>query len=172
MPQPPYQIAPLHKEHDRKSFICEEKELNEYLEKRARKEADAKTSACFVIVSEHSPSTILGYYTLSSASVASVELPASFTKRLPRYERIPVTLLGRLARDLSAKGTGIGSMLIMSALEQSLEASKSVGSAALVLDPKNDKVAKIYEKWGFKRLGSKQMFFPMKDIERSIELAD
>ncbi|MBD5778780.1 GNAT family N-acetyltransferase [Pelagicoccus sp. NFK12] len=172
MPETQYVIVPLDpRRHDRESFICEELELNEYLKKRARKEAEAKTSTCFVITTESAPSSILGYYTLSNASIASTDLPQKFLKRLPRYERIPVTLLGRIARDVGTKGTDVGKMLMMSALEQSLKASKSAGSAALVLDPKNDKVASIYKSWGFERLENKQMFLPMKDIEKFIEVA-
>lgn len=155
--------------HDRSSFRCEETVLNTFLQKNARKEAQTRASICYVIVPPDNPTRILGFYTLSNASIRLNDLPPSFTKRLPKYSRIPVTLLGRIARDLSSKGTDVGKVLIMHSLEYAYRASGAVGSTAVVLDPKNPKVAKIYEKLGFKSLRNGQMYLPMKDIANFID---
>src|SRR4051812_37026470 len=85
--------------HRRDEFICESLELTEFLQKRARKEMDARTSVCFVIVPIDQPSRIAGFYTLSAAEISATNLPENVTRRLPRYPELPVTLLGRLARD-------------------------------------------------------------------------
>ena len=58
----------------------------------------------------------------------------------------------------------MGKILLMHSLESAYRASDAIGSTAIVLDPKNPKLAQIYEKYGFKPLSNGQMFLPMKDI--------
>jgi GNAT superfamily N-acetyltransferase len=114
---PQYRIERLDPgKHRREDFRCESAELTEFLQKRARKEMDARTSACFVLVPVEDPSRIAGFYTLSAAEVSTAALPESLTKRLPRYPNLPATLLGRLARDQEFRGKGIGERLMVDAL--------------------------------------------------------
>lgn len=40
---------------------------------------------------------MLGYYTLAARSIPIVDLDDGIRRRLPRYDAIPATLLGRLA---------------------------------------------------------------------------
>jgi L-amino acid N-acyltransferase YncA len=55
--------------HRRAEFQCESPELTEFLRTRARKEMEARSSACYVLVTEADPGRIVGYYTLSQTSV-------------------------------------------------------------------------------------------------------
>ncbi|MGH9340143.1 MAG: DUF1778 domain-containing protein [Acidobacteriota bacterium] len=72
----------------------------------------------FVLVDEHSPKTILGYYTLSAFSVDLGDLPADMIRRLPSYPVVRATLLGRLAVNQRHQGRGIGEFLLMDALQR------------------------------------------------------
>jgi hypothetical protein len=106
---PQYRIERLDPaRHQREAFVCESPGLTEYLQKRARKEMDALTSACFVLVTEEDPGRVVGYYSLSQTSIALEKLPESIMKKLPRYPDVGATLIGRLARDLEWRGKGIG----------------------------------------------------------------
>src|SRR5690348_14863968 len=82
--------------HNRGGFSCESPELTDFLRTRARKEAQARASACFVLVRIEDPARIAGYYTLSATTIELAKLPAEVTKKLPRYPHLPATLLGRL----------------------------------------------------------------------------
>lgn len=91
--------------HRRDEFACESPELTEFIRTRARKEAKARASACFVLLLGADPGQIAGYYTLSATTVELDKLPIELTKKLPRYPRLPATLLGRLARAIEFSPT-------------------------------------------------------------------
>ncbi len=150
--------------HCREEFSCESPELTEFLRTRARKEAKSRTSACFVLVPVADPGQIAGYYTLSATTIELEKLPVELTRKLPRYPRLPATLLGRLARALAFKGQGIGDLLMVDALKRAYENSSVIGSVAVVVDPKDDPAAKFYGTFGFQPLDGRQMFLPMKAI--------
>lgn len=152
--------------HRREDFDCGVAALNDFLRTRARKEMDASTSMCFVMVPESDPKRVVGYYTLSAATIARTALPEEIAKKLPRYEEMPATLLGRLARDVQVKGQNIGQRLMLSAINRAISASKEVASLALVTDPKDDKARTFYELFGFQALTERRMFLTMKQAEK------
>jgi hypothetical protein len=81
-----YLVEPLSgAKHRREEFSCESPELTEFLRTRARKEMQARASACFVLVLEADPGRIVGFYTLSQTAIVTQQLPEAVTKRLPRY---------------------------------------------------------------------------------------
>ncbi|MBX7120612.1 MAG: hypothetical protein K1X42_00635 [Opitutaceae bacterium] len=109
-----YRFEPLTKQHDRAAFHCASASLNTYLRQIATKDAERHVAAVFVMVDDAAPATIVGYYMLSAFAVELTELPEAVQKKLPRYPRLPATLLGRLARDV--RFPGAGSLLLMDAL--------------------------------------------------------
>jgi GNAT superfamily N-acetyltransferase len=149
--EPKYRIERLDPaKHRREEFRCESPELTEFLQKRARKEMDARTSACFVLLPLDDPGRIAGFYTLSAAEISAALLPEHLLKRLPRYPEMPVTLLGRLARDEAFRGQGIGDRLMEDALARALAGSAEVGSIGVITDPKDDRTARFYAASGVK----------------------
>jgi len=150
--------------HRREAFDCGVAALNDFLRTRARREMEADISASFVLVPKEKQEQIAGFYTLSSASILRTELPEALLKKLPRYNQMPATLLGRLARSLDFKGQGIGARLMMSALSRAVHGSKQVaGSLVVVTDPKNEEARLFYESFGFRPLNDDRMFVLMKD---------
>ncbi len=163
--QPQFRVGILNPAvHRRDEFACESPQLTEFLRTRARKEAKSRTSACFILVPVADLGQIAGYYTLSATTIELEKLPVEFAKQLPRYPRLPATLLGRLARALGFKGQGIGDLLMVDALNRSYENSSVIGSVAVVVDPKDDHAAKFYSTFGFQPLDGQKMFLPMKAI--------
>lgn len=122
--------------------------LDRYLKQQARQDASKFVAAAFVLVEPPSP-LVLGYYTLSADVIDVSAIPADLAKRLPRYPKLPVTLLGRLARDNSVKGTGAGEFLLMDALYRAWKATESVASIAVVVDAKDDRAEAFYQEFGF-----------------------
>lgn len=148
----------------REVFVCESPELTNFLRTRARKETKARASACFVLVPVADCGLIAGFYTLSATSIALEKLPDELARKLPRYPELPATLLGRLARDLSFKGQGIGDLLMADALLRAYESSSVIGSVAIVTDPKDERATRFYAEFGFKPLDDRRMFLPMKSV--------
>jgi predicted GNAT family N-acyltransferase len=151
--------------HRREEFACESPELTEFLQKRARKEMQARASACFVLVPEADPGRVAGYYTLSQTAVVVQQLPEALAKKLPRYPKLGATLIGRLARDIAWKGQQVGRLLLIDALRRCERHSAEVGAVIVVTDPKDAKAREFYGEHGFLALDERRMFLPMSELE-------
>lgn len=154
----------LSSSHKKTSFVCEEPSLENYLKKQAGQDVKRQVAACFVL--EGNGGAIKGYYTLSSDSIDRTLIPEQLQKKMP-YKNLPVTLLGRLARDSSYKGQGIGEILLADALKRAYQANSTIGSCAVVTDPINEKARAFYAAFGFISLESGRMFIPMETIKAS-----
>jgi ribosomal protein S18 acetylase RimI-like enzyme len=140
----------LDRRHDREPFSCGEPALDDYLKRRASQ--DVKRDIARVFVATPVGSTeIVGYYTLSSTSIALDDMPADLARKLPRYGEIPAALIGRLARDLRWKGRGVGEILLADALGRVLDAGSRMAVYAVVVDAKNEAAAAFYRSFGFRR---------------------
>lgn len=160
-----FHTVPLNSSHKRNSFTCEEPSLENYLRRQAGQDIRRQVAACFVL--EADGGLIKGYYTLSSCSVDRNLIPVKLRKKLP-YQNLPVTLLGRLARDSKFKGQGVGELLLTDALLRALQASSTIASWAVVTDPLNEKAKEFYGSFGFIPLESGRMFLPMETIKASL----
>jgi GNAT superfamily N-acetyltransferase len=136
------------KRHDRKAFTCGKQELDEYLQRYASQHNKSGLSTVRVLVDSAKPSTILGYYSLSAAQISVDELDEASRKALSRYP-LPCFRMGRLARHVHNRGQGLGEMLIGLAVRNCLQARKSVGAYALIVDAKDDEARQFYEHYGF-----------------------
>lgn len=159
-------IQLLEKAHNRKNFTCEEDSLTHYIRKQVSQDIRKRLATCFVAIDERQ--NVVGYYTLTSESLGRELIPEKYLKQVPKNYNAPVILLGRLARDISAKGTGLGEYLLLDALFRSYQLSnESIGAMAVVVDPINEKAIDFYKKYGFEQLpDSEKMFLPMKVIEQ------
>jgi predicted GNAT family N-acyltransferase len=164
-----YLTAPLDSKHKKSEFTCGNIYLDNYIQKQAKQDIKRKLSACFVLTNEEHD--IKGFYTLSNAGIPREAIPEAIKNKLPRaYKSLPVTLLGRLAVSEKYKGLELGKLLLIDALKRSLEASKVIGSMAVIVDPIDENAFKFYDKFGFVTLpDSEKMFLPMKTIEQLFE---
>jgi hypothetical protein len=164
---PAFRFEPLDTQrHDRDGFECGVPALNVYLRRHARKDAERHLAAVFVMVADAAPSAVIGFYSLSNFSVELAELPADLIRRLPRYPRLPATLIGHLARDQKFPGTG--SLLLMDALLRAYAQTAVSGSVAVVAEAKDDRAGGFYRKHGFALLGleTNRWHLPMETIGR------
>lgn len=161
-------IQLLEKAHNRKDFTCEEDSLTEYIRTQVSQDIRKRLAACFVAVDNKQ--NVLGYYTLTSESLGRELIPDKYLTQLPKNYNAPVILLGRLARDIRMKGTGLGEHLLLDALFRSYKLSnESIGAMAVVVDPINEKTVEFYKGYGFEQLhDSGKMFLPMKIIGQLI----
>ena len=131
----------LNSSHKKNSFVCEEPSLEHYLRKQAGQDVKRQVTACLVLAGDGG--AIKGYYTLSSDSIDRTLIPEQLQKKMP-YKNLPVTLLGRLARDSRYAGQGIGELLLADALKRAYQATSAIGSCAVVTDPINEKARAFY----------------------------
>ncbi|MCW5590033.1 MAG: GNAT family N-acetyltransferase [Legionellales bacterium] len=161
-----FSIDLLQKFHDKKSFSCGIDELDNYLYRQASQD-ERRSLAVVYVLHDNTDKIIAGYYTLSSTAIELAALPEELSKKLPRYNVIPATLLGRLAIDAKYQGQQLGEVLLMDALDRSYNTSrKNVASYAVVVDAINDNAINFYTKYGFHPLTKNKLFLPMKTIEK------
>jgi GNAT superfamily N-acetyltransferase len=142
-----WEEAPLAKHHDRVAFDCGDADLNMYLQRYARQNHDSGGAKCLVAVPADAPTPILGFYTLSPASIEYSRTPALARKGLARYD-VPVFRLGRLAVDISLQGRGLGAALLLRAAERCIRVAKEVGGVSVLIDAKNERAARWYASCG------------------------
>ena len=166
MSLPGFSIEPLAPHHRRDDFDCGAPALNDYLRKYARQDMDRGAAIAYVAVADAHPSVIAGFYTLAATGVRLQDLPPQTVKKLPRYPLVPATLLGRLAVERLHRGRGLGEGLLLDALRRSLDASAAVGSAAVLVDAKDERSAAFYLRYCFTQFPSQplRLFLPMKTI--------
>ena len=152
--------------HNRIAFDCGVPVLNSYLQQYARQDLERGVAMPYVLVPSTNPIEIAGFCTLTATAVKLTELPPETVKKLPKYPLVPATLLGRLATSLKYRGKGLGEYLLIDALKRSLEASRVVGSAAVIVDAKDSAGVRFYEQYGFKLLPEQnlRLFIAMKTI--------
>ncbi|MFZ3180845.1 MAG: GNAT family N-acetyltransferase [Methylocystis silviterrae] len=162
--------APLGRNHDRNAFDCGEDSLNTYLKRYAHQNHESGGAKCFVAMPRDAPARILGFYTLSPASIEFSRAPAVVTRGLGRYE-IPVYRLGRLAVDRSVQGRGLGGRLLLRAAERCMTVAREVGGVALLIDAKSDGAAKWYESYGALRLldAPLSLVLPFSVVEKALK---
>lgn len=158
--------------HDRSGFTCGHTGLDEYLQRYASQ--NVRHCLVRVYVAESGNGKVLGYYTLSAASVRHEEFSEPLTQRLPKYP-IPAVSIGRMASDQKARKSGqrIGSRLLIHALKQTLRASDTIGVQCVIVDSKPEAI-NFYQRFGFiplKRDGLK-LYLPVNTIKKMKQNGD
>jgi len=163
----PPRIQTLTKGHDRSGFSCGNESLDRYLKTQARQDMERNLAQVFVLLAEDQ-GTIRGYYTLSAGSVALTELPEPLRSKLPRYPKLPVTLLGRLAVDSRCQGQKIGARLLVDALDRAGRQTAEIASMAVIVDAIDEAAVTFYRKFHFRPLPNSErtLFIEMDTIKK------
>ncbi|MDR1177048.1 MAG: GNAT family N-acetyltransferase [Treponema sp.] len=140
------QFSALKNEHDRVSFDCGIPELNVFLKEQARSFIKRGLCAIHVFAEDNA---IVGYYTLSAASLSAAELPFGAGQKYPQRLPVPCWILGRLAIDKKYQGQGLGKMLLLAACDKVLEMSHDAGGYCILVDAINEHAKGFYLKYGF-----------------------
>jgi GNAT superfamily N-acetyltransferase len=154
--------VPLEKKHETACFDCGVDALNQYLRQYALPNHQNRSSRSYVVLRGD---RIAGYYKLSNGSVSRNEVPPRVGQGLGLYP-VPITLLARLAVDVSEKGRGLGKALMKDAVLRAYQASELVGSRAIVTHAKDESAKAFYEKFQFMAspINEFHLYLLMKDI--------
>ena len=154
-------VEPLGRRHDRAAFSCGLPELDRYLARQAGQDVRRRIARVFVCTAGDADA-VLGFYTLSAMSIDLASLPDELSRKLPRHP-VPCALIGRLAVDRSARGRGLGRMLLADAVKRTVAAGETVAMHALIVDAANEDAKRFYERLGFAPLTDEPMrlFLPL-----------
>lgn len=164
---------PLTASHDVDRFSCEAPELTTWLQRSAINDARMGTSRTRVLLDG---TRVVGYFALSSHTIRVGDLPKKLARGRDEESSFPAQLLAKLARCESWKGRGLGGRLLEEALRVAVEAADLVGARILVVDALDEKAARFYEKYGFKRLDTAadrpRLYMKLSDIRATLDAAD
>jgi GNAT superfamily N-acetyltransferase len=160
--------VPLIKSHDTLSFDCGSQPLNEYLSRYALLNHQNRSARTYVALRD---TRIAGYYTLANGSVNRADVPSRVAQGMGNYP-VPITLLARLAVDVSEQGKGLGRGLLKDALLRAFQASDIVGSRAIVTHAKNEAAKAFYQNFQFvpSPLNEFHLYLLMKDVKAILSL--
>lgn len=161
-------VEPISKSHNRKKFSCSNTELNTYLQKYARQNDISNIAKTFVAVDNKNK--VYGYYSLSTSSIEFQELPEKYTKQLPHYP-IPAALIARLAIDSNIEGQGLGSRLLIDALQRIFLVSDELAIKVVLVDAIDDQAKNFYLHFGFIEMPGyeRKLFLPIETISELFE---
>jgi ribosomal protein S18 acetylase RimI-like enzyme len=129
-------------------FDCRASELNDWLRRYARRNAELDSARTHVALS--GDGTIRGYVALTAGAVEHRDATSGMSARMPRYP-LPVVVLARLAVDRSYQRRGVASILVRLAMEITVDIARQVGVRGLAVDADNQDAAEFYERLGFAR---------------------
>lgn len=133
-------------DHDTSAFDCGQESLNQWLAGQAVRAAQAGVSATTVWTPPHDQH-VVAFYSIAPTVLRRNELPSR--SMTGGYTTIPGYLLGRLALDRKLQGQGLGSQLLLDALERIVSASDRGGGRVIVVDAIDEGAAAFYEHHDF-----------------------
>ena len=152
-----YETARLRPDDVVAVFCCGKHPLDDFFARHAL--ANDRAGICRVYVlhrREADPPSlpaILGFYTLSMASVSADSLTPVLREKLPKYP-LPVALIGRLAVDERAQGRRLGEVILLDALRRVLDAAEVVGCMGVIVDAKDEGAERFYAKYDFETIAA------------------
>ena len=140
-----YRVEALGDAHVLDRFACGNTALDDWLKQHAR-DATGQGTRTYVLV-DTGTAAVVGYFAIAPHLVEREATPARIGRGAPR--QIPAILLAKLALDQRAQGTGLGSELLVRALEKIVHAAKQVGGKVVVVDAIDDGAAEFYRRHDF-----------------------
>lgn len=137
------EIVPLTESHDISAFRCGEPSLDEWLRKYALANQSVHSSRTFVLT-EPGSVQVLGYYSLTVASIQRAEVTKGARSGLPPAYDVPAVLMARLARDEKRRFDGVGQLMLADAVLRTLRMSQDAGIRLLAVHALNEKARQWY----------------------------
>ena len=139
------EVRPLRTNDDRQAFSSGDADLDRFFRKFAgQNQFRLHIGTTYVAVSD---GEIVGFATLTATSITIADLPKSARKKLLKYP-LPALRLARLAVSESAKGQGIGKLLLRTTFAIAHDMVERTGCVTVVVDAKPNAVS-FYEQYGF-----------------------
>jgi GNAT superfamily N-acetyltransferase len=131
----------LTEDHDVSQFASGNESLDRWLQRdalRAHRAGISRTTAWTAPDSR----AVVAYHAIAPTQVASAG-----------YSMVPGYLIGRLALDEPLQGQGLGTQLLLDALERIVGAADRAGGRVIVVDAIDDTAHRFYSHHGFRSIG-------------------
>lgn len=160
-------IEKLSASHNIQDFDCGKPALNNFLINYALQNQQFDSSTTYVACVDNN---VIGYYTLTVASVIHQDAPPRIIKGLPKYP-VPLALLARLAVSKNFQGQRIGSGLLKDCLKRVNAAADILGIRALLVHAQDEQARAWYENFDFEPSPTDplHLFLMLKDIRKMLE---
>jgi len=156
------------------AFDCGDEALNSHLKRHAwANQQKSSIGVTYVALDEGAPLSVIGYFTLATASVPRDAFPKKYVRGLPPYD-LPLILLARLAVDRRFSGKGLGHALISEAFKIALRVADAMGCRCIITDAYRDRVD-WYARYGFIALegtaesGPQRMFLDIRTVRMALK---
>lgn len=160
-----YLSQALGDDHDLGAFESDRPDLDQWLENEARRAHRAGMT--HVTVWTDDEGAVVAYYAITPTHVAAEGLSRS--TRGGYSGPIPGYLIAKLALSRRLMGTGLGSQLLLDALETVAAAAHRAGGRLVVVDAIDDRAHGFYEHFGLTPIaGSKRLFARIDALEASL----
>src|SRR5262249_59753259 len=106
-------------------------------------DSEGKTARTYVVCEKNV--VVVGYYCISTGSGEWRDLPSKMKRERGLPKQVPVAIIGRLARDITYKGKGLGLDLLQDALTRILSASRIVGVRAVLVHALDEEAAAFWK---------------------------
>ena len=151
-----YRVEPLD-DQDLGEFSCGNDELDEWL----RRHADTATgqgTRTYVLVDD--AGSVVGYFAVAPHLIERDEAPRRLSRGAPH--QIPAILLAKLALHRSLQGQGLGSELLVHALDTVIAAARRAGGRVVLVDAIDENAQRLYEHHDFQTLPGRDQRLVMK----------
>lgn len=145
-----YSSTRLTAEHETAPFDCGTESLNKWIRSQALRAERAGITAT-TVWTQPGRTRVLAFHAISPTVITREALPTS--GMAAGFSSVPGYLLGRLALDHQLHGNGLGSQLLLDAIEVMVEAAKRGGGRVIVVDAIDDNAVSFYEHHDFIRVG-------------------
>jgi GNAT superfamily N-acetyltransferase len=160
-------VEKLNGAHLVKNFKSGKHSLDLFIRRHALRNQEAGSSQTYVV---HRSGPVVGYYSLTVASVDQQDCPPAITDEMPPGYPIPVILLARLAVDRREQGRGLGGALLKDAFYRIASAAEIVGARAVLVHAIDSEAKSFYERFNFDEFpaGTLHLMLSMKDVRAEI----
>ena len=144
--------------------------LNHFLQKIARQHSEKGLSKTFVLIDAEQPTDIIAYMSLVVCEVLAEDIPHQWKNKYPK--RIPAAKLAKLAVAHHQQRKGYGEVLLIDAMQKTLNVSYKMGIAGLFVDAKHEQAKAYYHQFGFISLPEQldNLFLPITTITNSLRI--
>jgi GNAT superfamily N-acetyltransferase len=163
----PSEPVPITSQHDTSRFKSGKVSLDDWLRDLAL-ESEGRSARTYVACAKDQ--SVVGYYCISTGSVERSGLASKMKRARGLPNQVPVAIIGRLARDETCAGRGLGKDLLQDALRRILAASRIIGVRAVLVHALGDEAAKFWRDHEFieSPIRSGAFYLPIETIADAI----
>jgi len=157
-------IEPLDPKVGRAAFCCGNTRIDNFFRNNAKDQHIKHRVRVYTAIFEGQP---IGYYYLVAKSDEPKKVSEEAIEKFGRVNSTPCIYLGMLGVCLQHQGCGLGYLLMLHAMRQTLAVADMIGLYALTLEAIDEPTAQRYERWSFKRFesGGLHMYIALSTIK-------